>query len=295
MTVLFLIIILVFPVSIWSQDFQNNSTDPFNITYSVDWKRAELSGMQTMNLAAAGIRMPGGRFLGEEMLENAFPRLLREHLLSIIYDSSNTINDLLEAGRINIRDLDNISRSANRSPPNLSNDFIELLGFYNLGLEIISSYLRPSRRAYEINPPLIPMPSSPYTGIIIIANERLPLHGRESFAYTLPALFPKIYDNNMNLVYERDMFESGIIGSSLMVRYTNLDSILGATPSGLDAGLGALLGSNPLRIFARSVFGIYPTDLIIDQSDAILIHSTENNRRLLREGRVLLVLDDSVL
>ena len=292
MTVLFLIIILAFP-------FSANANDPFHITYSADWRTAELSGRHNMNLAGAGIRMPGGRFLAEDMLDNAFPRLLREHLLSIIYDSSNTIGDLIESGRINLRDLDNISRSASRSPPNLSNDFSELQEFYNLCLDLVSSYLRPIRRAYEVNPPLIPMPSAPYTGIIIIANEMLPLHGRESLTYVQPGLFPKIYDNNMNLVYEREMFESGIIGSSLMVRYSNLESILGSGPSGIDealhSDLASLLGSNPLRIFARSVFGIFPVDLIIDQRDAILIHSTENNRRLLREGRVLLVLDDSVL
>jgi hypothetical protein len=55
------------------------------------------------------------------------------------------------------------------------------------------------------------------------------------------------------------------------------------------------VGSNPLRIIARGVFGIDPTDPVIDRDDALLILSTENNRRLLREGRVVLVLNEGKL
>jgi len=54
-------------------------------------------------------------------------------------------------------------------------------------------------------------------------------------------------------------------------------------------------GTGPLRIFARGVFGIKPTDLIIDDSDALLIISSQENRRLLSEGRVVIILDEKVL
>jgi hypothetical protein len=43
------------------------------------------------------------------------------------------------------------------------------------------------------------------------------------------------------------------------------------------------------------VYGIRPTDPIIDREDALLILSSEENIRLLREGRVAIVLDQSVL
>jgi hypothetical protein len=35
--------------------------------------------------------------------------------------------------------------------------------------------------------------------------------------------------------------------------------------------------------------------LIIDRSDALLIISSDNNRSLLSEGKVVIILDDSVL
>jgi hypothetical protein len=59
--------------------------------------------------------------------------------------------------------------------------------------------------------------------------------------------------------------------------------------------LAELVGNNPLRIIARAVYGIRPTDPVIDREDALLILSSEENLRLLREGRVAIMLDKSVL
>jgi hypothetical protein len=80
-----------------------------------------------------------------------------------------------------------------------------------------------------------------------------------------------------------------------MVHYSSLQNIFQNNPSGLTAELQQIVGERPLRIFARGVFGINPTDLIIDRSDALLIISSEENRRLLSQGRVVIILDESVL
>jgi hypothetical protein len=149
------------------------------------------------------------------------------------------------------------------------------------------------RRAIEPERPLFPVPTADYTGIIIIANEELPIHGRRSEALLEPCLFPKIWDSEMNLVYERNMFESS--NGKLMVRYAASESIFSPTPSGLEGELADFLGPRPLRIFASQVFGINPTDPVIDRDDALRILSTANNRRLLREGKVLLVINEKML
>jgi hypothetical protein len=147
----------------------------------------------------------------------------------------------------------------------------------------------------EARRPLIQTPAAAYTGIIIIAEGELPIHGRNSGARLVPCLFPKIWDTDMNLIYERNMLETGENQRTAMVRYVPEEAIFRAAPSGMDGDLESLVGSNPLRIFARGVFGVRPTDPIIDRADALLILSTEENRRLLREGRVALVVSDDVL
>jgi hypothetical protein len=139
---------------------------------------------------------------------------------------------------------------------------------------------------------LTPVSTAQYTGIIIIATESLPIHGMRSSALAVPCLFPKIWDTNMNLIFERAMLETQ---NTVMVRYAPQASIFQQNPSGLTPELAEVVGDRPFRIFARGVFGINPTDLIIDQRDAMQIISSEANRRLLSQGRVAVILDDSVL
>ena len=99
----------------------------------------------------------------------------------------------------------------------------------------------------------------------------------------------------MNLIYERSMMDTGIARRSAMVRYVSSASVFRPTPSGLSPELAELVGNNPLRVIARAVYGIRPTDPVIDREDALLILSSEDNLRLLREGRVAIMLDRSVL
>jgi hypothetical protein len=117
-------------------------------------------------------------------------------------------------------------------------------------------------------------------------------------ARILPCLFPKIWDTDMNLIYERNTLNTAAAEEQnprSMVRYTAAEGIFRPTPSGLSAVLSALVGDRPLRIIAHGVFGTRPTDPIIDSADALTIISSEENRRLLREGRVVIVLNDGVL
>ena len=267
----------------------------FDVSSSINWIVRELDTRASFNLVQAGIRLPTGRSMGEELLRQAYTRLVRANLLPIRVDSNSTIQDLVDRGEISLEELNLICREAEKIPPSLSPDLSQMTGRYKVFMEKISASLVSHRRAIEPPRPLIPARTAEYTGIIIIANEELPIHGRRAQALVVPCLFPKIWDTNMELVYERNMFDPGMKEASLMVRYTTAENIFRSTPSGLEGELAALVGPNPLRIFAREVFGISPTDPVIDREDALKILSTENNRRLLRDGRVVFVLNEKTL
>jgi len=161
-----------------------------------------------------------------------------------------------------------------------------------MNLSDVSAALLRHTRASPVMRTLIPVSSAQYTGIIIIAADNLPLYGMRSSALAVPCLFPKIWDSNMNLIYERNMLETN---NNIMVHYAPLQSIFQDNPSGLAPEIIEVAGNRPLRIFARGLYGINPTDLIIDNNDSMLIISSNDNRRLLSEGRVVFILNDSVL
>ena len=267
----------------------------FDASHSIDWTRREISSQVNLDMAGSGLRLPTGRFLAEEILRETYPRLIRTFLLSTRLDSTSTVGDMLNRGEITLGELDTIARTARQIPVSLSPDLRRMTGRYTVFLEELSSLFIRHRRPYEPLPPLITIPTADYTGIIIIADTELPIRGRMSPAMLEPSLFPRIWDTEMNLVFDRNMFDPALRGQRLIVTHAVSESIFRPTPSGLDGELAALLGPNPLRIIARGGFGVTPTDPVIDRHDALRILSSENNRRLLREGRILFVLNEQLL
>jgi hypothetical protein len=272
-----------------------------DLSGSVEWESGTINAALSLDLKSAGIRLPTGRIRGEEILLDEYPRILGPCILSLQADSSSTVGDYIRRGASDsgavdaLNVLDKLLREAGKTPPSLSADLGLMTGRYTLNLKALASLLpRPLRRV-EIPRPLIPSPAADYTGIIIIADGELPVHGKNSSALVRPCLFPKIWDSDMTEIYTRNMTDPSGSGGSAMVRYAGPAAIFRPTPSGLEGDLAELVGPNPLRIFARRVFGVCPTDPIIDKEDALKIISRENNRRLLREGRVIFILNENTL
>jgi hypothetical protein len=281
----------LFVVALWCAPvLQGQSLD---IAGAVEWETMEIAASVALNLASAGIRLPTGRAQAEEFVGAEYPRLIRPSLLSIPVDSSSTLQDLIDRGEISLQSVGALARDARRVPPALSSDLSSMTASYTIDLVRLSAALIRHSRPTELVPPLRPLPAASYTGIIILAAESLPIQGRNTQALAQPCLFPKVWDTAMNLIYERNMMDAGL--SSAVARYVSPSNVFRPTPSGLSPELEELVGNKPLRVIARGVYGIRPTDPVIDREDALLILSSRENLRLLREGRVAIMLDTSVL
>jgi len=262
------------------------------ITGLVEWDTLEIRASVSLDLASAGVRLPSGRSRGEALLSDGYLRLIRPGILELQVDSSSTLADLINRGEFSLTDAESFALAARSLPPALSHDMLKMSASYTVSISGVSAALLRHSRPAPVARTLTPVSTAHYTGIIIIAPESLPVYSMRSEALAIPCLFPKIWDSEMNLIYERNMLQTGI---STMVRYAPPASIFQHNPSGLSPELRAVVGDRPLRIFASGVFGIKPTDLIIDRSDALLIVSSDENRRLLSEGKVAIILNESVL
>jgi len=263
-----------------------------DISGTVEWDTMQIKADVSFDLASAGIKLPAGRTQGESILNAGYINLILSGILDLQVDSSSTIKDLIDRGELSLFEAQSLAQNAKAISPALSPDMKSMYSSYIITLSGVSAALLKHSRPVEIARTLTPVSTAQYTGIIIIASQSLPVHGMRSEARPIPCLFPKIWDSEMNLIYERSMLESR---DNSMIRYLSSASIFRNTPSGLSPELQECVGERPLRIFARGVFGINPTDLIIDREDAMLIISSEENRRLLSKGKVAVILDDSVL
>jgi len=266
------------------------------ISGSVEWDTLRINAVVSMNLAQAGIKLPSGRTQGESLLNTNYLSLIQPCLLGLQVDSYSTIEDLVARGVMNLTQIEAIARGANLVPPSLSLDMKNITTSASISISNISAALLRHSRSSPVSRTLTPISTARYTGIIIIALDELPVYGFNKTAKPVPCLFPKIWDNGMNLIYERFMLEpQSQTQGNTMVRYSASKNIFQNNPSGLSDELREIVGDRPLRIFARGVFGIKPTDLIIERSDALVIISSEENRRLLSQGKVVFIVDESVL
>ena len=265
------------------------------VTGALDWERMRIDAELSVNLADAGIRLPSGRTQAEEALFSWYFDSIQPVILSIRIDSSTVIGDLIHSGKIPPSLLDTLALQAERKPPRYSLDFSTISSSYTIDLKDVGSQLAGHGEAAAMPRLVNPRPAADYTGIIVIAERELPVHGRKVSAELSPCLFPKIWDTEMNLIYDRTMTRPGWGAGFYMVHYTGMENIFQNSPSGISEGLQQVVGDKPLRIMARGVFGINPTDPVIDRADAVTILSSETNRRLLSEGRVAFIVPQGAL
>jgi hypothetical protein len=261
----------------------------------MDWEKLKIYTSMKLELKGTGIKLPAGRALAEDMLFSNYFSKIGQFILSIPVDSSSNIGDWVERGTLSPAAVDALAAGAERVPAVYTDGFNAIAARYTLDLTDVSQNLIHHKQPEAIPGTLTPVESAAYTGILIIAPDELPYHGRHISTQLVPCLFPKIWDTEMNLIYEKNMMNPEAFRLNTMIRYTKRANIFMNTPSGLAPDLEKTIGNKPLRIIARGVFGESPTDPIIYREDALKIISSEENKRLLREGRAAIVLSDDVL
>lgn len=265
------------------------------VTGVLDWEKMRIDAELSISLADAGIRLPSGRTQAEEALFSGYFDSIQPLILSISLDSSTVIGDLIDSGKIPPSLIDTLALQAERKPPRYSLDFSAISSSYTIDLKNVGSQLAGHIQAAPMARLVNPSPVADYTGIMVIAEGELPVHGRRVFSRLEPCLFPRIWDTEMNLIYDRTMTSPGWDSGFSMVHYTGMESVFENSPSGLSEDLRRVVGDKPLRIIARGVFGINPTDPVVDRADAVTILSSETNKRLLSEGRVAFIVPGDTL
>jgi hypothetical protein len=262
---------------------------------SLDWNALALSATVSISLDAHGITLPSGRTLAEETLAAEFFSRIRPKLLALPVDSSSTLQDMMNSGGLTQAGLDSLIFSVRQKPSVFSGDLATLTASYTMNLENVADLIVHHTRT--VDPPRVlgSVFAGDYTGIIVIADTPLPVHGKHAAALALPCMLPKIWDANMRLVYQKENVAYSGSGVFKMARYALKAAVTMNTPFGISPELTAIAGARPLIIFAAGVYGERPTDIIIAPADADIILSRSANRALLRDGKVVIILNDAVI
>ena len=254
-------------------------SSPYMIRMRVDWKARFLYIDVELEMAAAGLKLPGGRLAAERMVESDMPGLAKNAVFALQADSYRTIEDTIADGSFDPGALISLADLAHLERSSFSKDMRKFLATYTLRLDAVASLFLSGASPSPLRPPLEARPTRAYTGIVIYAKGRLPLHGEPLEAEAQPCLFPRVYDTLMNPLLDRSVVLPEALANGGVLGY--------ASAIGVEAG--ERVGSDPMRVKAVELFGDHHTDYIITREDALRILSTAGNRELLRQGKVVVV------
>ena len=251
-----------------------------------NWETAQIDSKITIDLNKSGLYLPTDRNAAIRLIQQNRSSLLKNAYLSILVDSSHRLGNYLAEEKISLPDINTVINNGKSTAPVLSQELQTAIVYHQNPLQELANLFVKHNAPYT--PSFFPLgtASKVYTGILIDARGQLPVHGEYSSEQLNPCLFPKIWNKNMNLIYEKNIVDPSRAKKHGIVLYTGT----------LDESLYRdRIGTEPLRIIARGVFGDNRTDPIISNEDAERILAKSENIELLRQGKIVIVCDKDTL
>ena len=267
--------------------FGQNGADSFgtssavHFASSIDWEKGEITIELSRSLPESGRNLPAAGFAAEVAMKQALPDEIGRALLPLQVDSLHSVADLVQSTPELYRTFQSLSPEVQEGFPVYSSDLRTITIPYTLPLyPAVASLLVHHSQPSPLDTTLQWVPTNKFTGVVIYARGKLPLHGTGQTADLVPSLFPTLYDTSMRQIVGKLRMDPSYLKRWGAAAYTTGFS---ETPY-----IGRI-GLSPLRIVATEFFGETPTDIIISDKDANALLSTDNNRSLLVEGRILII------
>jgi hypothetical protein len=266
---------------------QRAGSEPI-VTKRVDWlSRLFFIDIQAP-LPTTARNFPAAAYVVEERVQGELPRILQEHAGIIQIDSFFTLADHYDRDprlAVEVAGLsDALVPTSNRQTPDLRALQLQYsLSLYPALAELFVEHDRPR----ELPRVISWRPSREFTGLVVYAQGQLPVHGEERVARVRPAVLPDVYSHEATqVVLQPDRVRPEVLTSRGPVAYAT---------SATAPVVRERAGSRPMRTVAVGVFGRYATDPIISAQDADVFFANTANHELIRDGRVVIIIEESVL
>lgn len=253
---------------------------------TINWTKCLFSSEVRLNVEKAHIPMPSGKSAAINRIQIELPVLIKDPLLSLYVDDTQTIGDLVLQGTFSLEQLTQIIAEGYQTPSYFAPNGIDLLTSHTIKLQNLGSLLVKHHTPYSLRAPIEHIASRAYSGIIIDARGTLPVQGEFTSSKVDPCLFPRVYDENMDLLYERNMVDPTIAKKQNIVYY--------GSDEAKDAYIDRV-GKDPLWITAKKVYGVNRCDPVVSYDDYLRITTVPENLKLLEQGKVVILLDKDQL
>ena len=255
-------------------------------TSEINWITRIFTSNLSLDTKKAGLEMPSGKKKASALIKSKMPQLIQPPLLALYTDSSSTVEDCVIEENLSLNDIYSFIMNGYKTPDVFTPDASTLYSTNTLEVDRLGELMVKHNYGYSQEEPIDIVPSRPYSGIIIDARGQLTVHGEFVNDKVNACFFPTIWDENMNIIYEKNTAEPLVVKSSGLVSYDYSNNTERYT---------SRVGNDPLYIKATEVYGINRTDPVIKRSDALKILTVPENVELLNKGKVVILLDQDKL
>ena len=248
-----------------------------------------------------GKSIPDARYLAEQRIEKLLPALFLESLLDIPIDSYYTMGEKIKEREDLFHRVYALAPVGKKQFGYLSRDMRQVHVRYEFPFFGEQGLIVPFIEhtfPYPLRKSLVFEPSRSFTGLVIYAaggsegprtetgsslpGGGYPAYGKKGMERIKPAFFPRLYDEGMNLFFSSANCDPEYLKRWGMVAYTH---------SVDESPFLERVGVFPLRTMARAVYGKNSTDIILPNDTARKLLSRKANHDLLKQGRILIILD----
>ncbi len=276
------LLVLIFLIVLQVLMYGESHEDEFIVDYSINWKDQQLEIIVTSTLLNMQKPLPAVKFNTEKNIEKRLKYILLNGIELLTIDSRTKGEDFIKMYPSAINSIFDMVPSLIKVHSFFTPNLRSLNTKYTLNIyPDIAALFIPHSRTSTVTPKLNFIPSADFSGIVIYVDNQLPMYGKQNDGSFSPGLFPRIFDEELNLVIGPLMVDPEIIRKEGTIGYQTLSDSLDL----------ARIGQNPLKVKARGIFGINNTDLIISTREADKILSRQNNLDLITQGKILIIYD----
>jgi len=253
------------------------------VTYNWENRTVFLDLAEKMDLV--NHTFPEARSNADRNIRKSAADIFIRKIMNLYVDSLSTIKDRVKNNQLLFNSLLNASQYGTREFSYVSGnmDTLNVRYEYQLfGNTGIAGLFINHKRPYPVERFLGFVPSRNFSGLVIYAKGKLPLFGKSGTGKLKPALFLRIFDEDMNIIAEKEMCRVESLKRWGIAAYTGKDT---------EAPFLKRIGMFPLRVKARGIYGENNTDIIISVDAGRKLLSRDKNIDLLRNGRILVILD----
>lgn len=258
--------------------------DGMRIHSTIDWNTNRIIIDVSREITGYSGSIPSRRYRAEQYIIDRLPLIVTKAVFPLMLDSWSSVSDKVAESPMIIHQIKGLAEFTTRQYSHTSQNLETLSIRFTLNIYPHMANIFYKHFGMEDIIPILDFESTAdFTGILIYAKGSLPVHGKESESMVVPCFFPRIFDTQMNSILNTE-----IIDPVFMEKW----GIIGYAESLENKLIKNRVGDFPLKILASGIFGKNNTDIIIPREAARKILHNLSNHRLLREGRIVIVIDE---